>query len=74
MEKPKFLKLTADNEGELVEITLNTSNIHSYVEDTNNTNNGNETNCRISISPHKGAGCDFLWVVESKFYLDSILT
>ena len=71
MEKPKFIKLTADNEGELVEITLNTSNIDSYVEDTNN---GDITKCRISISSHKDAGCDFLWVVESKFYLDSILT
>ncbi len=67
----RFIKLTAKNAGELVEITLNTSKIGSYAalrED------GDEPKCRLIVSSSEGSGCDIMYVMETKEYLDLILT
>ena len=75
MNTPKFIKLTADNDGELLDITLNTSNIDSYVVPRKDgTENGTEPKCRLSISSYKDSGCDIIYVMETKEYLDKILT
>ena len=75
MNKHYFIKLTADKNGELIKITLNTSNIYHYVTQIKDgTKNDNETKCCISVSSHTGMGSDFLYVMETKEYLDKILT
>ena len=72
MKTPKFIKLTANHEGELLKLTLNTSNIDSYFAHESRTKF--DTKCRISISSHKDTGCDMIYVMETKEYLDNLLT
>ena len=75
MNKHYFIKVTADDNGELIKITLNTSNIYHYVaQEEDSIKNGTETKCCITVSSHKGVGSNFLYVMETKEYLDKILT
>ena len=71
MKTPKFIKLTAHNGTSLVAVTLNTRNIDSYSVNTDSCNFG--TKCRISTSSQE-MGCDIFYVMETKDYLDNLLT
>ena len=75
MNKPNFIKVTVDRDGELTKITLNTRNIYHYVaQEEDDTVNGADTKCCIVVSSFKGVGSDFYYVMETKEYLDKILT
>ena len=75
MNKPNFIKVTVDRNGKLIKITLNTRNIYHYVaQEEDDTGNGAETKCCIVVSSYKGVGSDFLYVMETKEYLDNLLT
>ena len=75
MKTPKFIEITAETNGELIKVTLNINNIDGYVSHIKNgTENGIETQCCITVSPFRGVESYFLYVMETKEYLDKILT
>lgn len=70
---PKFIKLRAEHEDKIVDITLNTNIIESYVS---HTVDGSDTKCLLNVSKWGGDKNPYetMNVLESKEYLDDLLT